>query len=78
MKKEFRLLLGIFLHPVKKIMRCTYRKSENDLLLSAARHRQWQKNHERMHKFSFITNTAYTESPLYENMYAGAPERYEK
>lgn len=75
MKKELRMLAGILLHPVRKILRCTYRKSENDLLLSAARHRQWQKNHERMHAFSHMTNTAYTESPLYNNLYAGAPER---
>lgn len=76
MKKELRLIAGILLHPVKKVLRLTYRTSENEILISAARRRQWEKNHERMHGMSHLTNTAYTESPLYKNLYAGAPERY--
>lgn len=74
MKKEMRMFAGILLHPAKKIFRLTYRKSENDILLSRARRRQWEKNHERMHEMSLLTNTAYTKSPLCDNLYFGAPE----
>ena len=74
MKKEFRMFAGILLHPVKMIAQKFYRKSDNCKLLQAARRRQFEKNHERMHAMSQLTNTAYTQSPLYLNLYAGAPE----
>lgn len=74
MKKEFRLLAGIILHPVKKVLFFRRRRNENEILVDAARGRQFQKNHERMHRMSELTNTAYTSSPLYLNLYAGAPE----
>lgn len=74
MKKEMRMFAGILLHPVKKIFRLTYRKSENDILLSRARRRQWEKNHERMHEMARLTNKSWTSSPLCDNLYFGAPE----
>lgn len=74
MKKELRMLAGILLHPVKMIFRCFYRKQENEILMIHARRRQWEKNWERMHGMSEMTNTAYTSSPLYSNLYSGAPE----
>lgn len=51
-----------------------YRKDENEVLRVQARERQWLKNHERMHDMSELTNTAYTSSELYNNLYKGAPE----
>ena len=51
-----------------------YRKNENEELRILARERQWVKNHERMHAMSVLTNTAYTTSDLYADLYAGAPE----
>ena len=51
-----------------------YRKDDNEELRVAARERQWLKNHERMHDMSELTNTAYTSSELYKNLYKGAPE----
>ena len=74
MKSLFRFVAGIILHPFRVFAMKFYRKRENMELLMNARQRMWEKNHERMHAMSFLTNTAYTESPLYQNLYNGAPE----
>lgn len=74
MKKQLRIFAGILLHPVRLIAMKSYRKRENMELLLNARQRQWEKNHERMHNMSLLTNMAYTESPLYNNLYHGAPD----
>lgn len=74
MKSLFRLFAGIILHPVRVIVMMSYRKRENQELLMNARDRTWHDNHERMHHMSFLTNTAYTKSSLYDNLYFGAPE----
>ncbi len=72
--KTLRIFAGIILHPVRVIAMKFYRKRENEELLINARQRTWEKNHERMHNMSLLTNTAYTESFLYKNLYYGAPE----
>lgn len=74
MKSSFKLFAGIVLHPVRVIAMKFYRKRENMELLMNARQRAWEKNHERMHSMSLLTNTAYTESFLYRNLYYGSPE----
>lgn len=74
MKSLFRFVAGIILHPFRVCAMQFYRKRENMALLMNARQRAWEKNHERMHEMSLLTNTAYTESPLYMNLYHGAPE----
>lgn len=72
--KSFRMIAGIILHPMRVVNEKFYRERENMELLENARERQWKKNHERMHEMSRLTNTAYTQSPLYGNLYYGAPE----
>ena len=72
--KTLRIFAGIILHPVRVIAMKFYRKRENEELLMNARQRTWEKNHERMHNMSLLTNTAYTESFLYKNLYYGAQE----
>lgn len=74
MKSSIRLFAGIVLHPLRVVAMKFYRKRENLDLLMNARERTWKKNHERMHDMSLLTNTAYTKSPLYGNLYYGAPE----
>lgn len=74
MKKEFRLLAGIILHPVKMFVCRFYRTNDNYILTRDARERQWKKNWERMHEMSRLTKTAYTSSPLYLDLYDGAPQ----
>ena len=72
MKKHFRMIYGIIAHPFKMIIRSFYRAEENHTLMCDARERTWKKNHERMHDMSLLTNTAYTSSELYGNLYRGA------
>ena len=74
MKSLFRFVAGIILHPFRVFAMKFYRKRENMELLLNARQRAWEKNHERMHAMSLLTNTAYTESLLYGNLYNGAHE----
>lgn len=59
---------------IKRLIKSRLRRDENRFLTRCARERQWAKNHERMHAMSFVTNTAYTSSELYDNLYKGAPE----
>lgn len=71
-KKDFRMLAGIVLHPVRMIIaRLRRAKLENEIR-DNIRANWWQKNHRRMHEMSEITRTAYTRSDLYGNLYAGA------
>lgn len=74
MRKEVRMFAGIILHPVRAIFARIRRNRMSYELRNSARARTWEKNHERMHHFSSLTNTGFTESPLYGNLYAGAPE----
>lgn len=74
MKSSIRLFAGIVLHPLRVIAMKFYRKRENLDLMMNARERTWKKNHARMHDMSLLTNTAYTESFLYQNLYYNAPE----
>lgn len=74
MKSLFRFVAGIVLHPFRVFAMKFYRKRENMELLMNARQRMWEKNWERMHEMSHLTNTGYTTSPLYKNLYYGAPE----
>ena len=72
MRKEFRMFAGIILHPVR-ILAARFRRAKlEEEICGNIRENWWQKNHRRMHEMSEITNTAYTKSELYGNLYAGA------
>ncbi len=74
MRKSMRLFCGIVLHPVRVVAMKFYRRGENLELMYSARDLQKKKNHRRMHEMSDVTNTAYTESSLYNDLLRGAPE----
>ena len=74
MKKEMRMFAGIILHPVRVLQARIRRPYLQAKLMGDSRERTWHKNHERMHNMSVVTNTAYTSSPLYLNLYSGAVE----
>lgn len=66
------MFAGIILHPVR-ILAARFRRAKlEEEIRDNIRANWWQKNHRRMHEMSEITNTAYTRSELYGNLYAGA------
>ena len=66
--KHFRMIWGIVFAPIKYFVRRNRHESTQNLLMSRARVRKWQNDWERMHHFSYMTNTAYTDSPLYNHL----------
>lgn len=72
MRKNFRMLLGIILHPYRIIRANLRRGKYESIIRKSVRENWWKKNHERMHDMSEVTNTGYTESELYKNLYRGA------
>ena len=74
MEKHLRMIWGIVRYPIKRMLEIRYRQEENQELISECRARTWKKNHERMHWMSIVTDTAYTGSELYNNLYRGAPD----
>ena len=78
MRKHFRMICGIIFHPFKRVYEIfsRYRSIENDELWFAARKRVSKNNLERMHHFAALCKKAYYNSPLYNNLYQGAPECY--
>ena len=66
--KNLRLIAGIILHPVR-IWQANTRKSRMEGEIQRRVRYSWQnKNWERMHDMSTVTNTAYTSSELYKNL----------
>ena len=71
-QKSFRMIAGIILHPVR-ILRANARKSRMEEEIQNKVRLSWHwKNWQRMHDMSTVTNTAYTSSELYKNLYHGA------
>ena len=69
MKKHFRILAGIILHPVRVLIARARRtrderKIRNKVMLNW-QHKAW----ERMHNMSDVTNTAYTKSEIYPKLH---------
>lgn len=68
MKKHFRMIAGIILHPVRMIV-ARYRRNTYENIIRRHVIENWHwKNHERMHRMSDITRTAFTKSELYHNL----------
>lgn len=72
MKKNFRMFVGIILHPVRVIIANLRRAKYEEQIRDNVKDNWWKKNHSRMHDMSWLTDTAYTESDLYRNLYANA------
>lgn len=66
--KHLRMIWGIVCAPIKAIIRRNRHESTQNLLEAEAFDRKWQQDWERMHHFSYMTNTAYTDSPLYNHL----------
>lgn len=78
MKKHFRMIAGIILHPVKVIFHLFYRKEDEYDIRSNILDNWWNKNHERMHHFGpfeFPSASCFNHSELYGNLYHGALDR---
>lgn len=71
-----KMLLGIILHPFKRIYELSYRQAENEHLAYRARGIENYKNWERMHDMSEVTGTAFTESELYDQINGGGMIAY--
>lgn len=67
--KTMRIFAGIILHPAKVVWMKCYRKQENELLARGADRRYNFKAWARMHDMSEVTNTAYTSSDIYKQIF---------
>lgn len=75
MKKELRLIAGIILHPVKVLYHKFYRSADEYTIRCRVKLNWESKNYERMHRFGgadFPSCSAFTKSPLYDNLLQGA------
>lgn len=66
------MFVGIILHPVRVIIANLRRAKYEEQIRDNVKENWWRKNHSRMHDMSWLTNSAYTESDLYRNLYANA------
>ena len=78
MRKNFRLILGIVLHWPRLLRAALRRRKYENIIRERVRDNWWHINHETMHWMSKLTNTGYTESDLYKDLYRGScdPPRY--
>lgn len=68
MKKHFRMIAGIILHPVR-ILVANYRRSTYQNIIRRHIIENWHwKNYDRMHYMSEVARTAYTKSDLLNHL----------
>lgn len=64
-KKNFRMIAGIILHPVRILVARYYRNTYQEIIQRNIAERDYWKEYYRMHDMSEVTRTAYTTSEIY-------------
>ena len=75
MRKHFRIIAGIILHPVKMFVMSLYREDDEYQIRTGVLNNWMQKNHERVHRFEgedFPDTCSFVHSELWTNLSRGA------